>query len=98
MAEGTLGEIEFIDNGDAPIMTADGLHDVDVIGNWCWFLLYQVRRTAGGVLYREPAFHVRLPCDAVGPGIALTIKKAGASIIIPAAFATVRDLTRGWLN
>jgi hypothetical protein len=87
-------EPEFIDNPDAPVMIADGLYDVEVIGQNCWFLLFQVRRTAGGIVYREPAFWARLPNESVGPGIALTIRKAGGAIVIPAITETAREIAR----
>lgn len=93
-----MGEPEFVDNGNAPVMHADGLHDVQVIGSNCWFVLYELRRTPAGVIYREAAFCVRLPNDAVGPAIALTIRKGGASIVIPAATAAARELAMGWLH
>lgn len=91
-------DLEFIDRGIAPELYADGLYDVEVIGQNCWFLLYQLKKSPKGILYREAAFTVRLPCEAVGPGIALTIRKCGSAIIIPAAVTAVRELARGWIN
>lgn len=93
-----MEEPEFIDNGNAPVLHADGLQDVEVVGANCWFLLFELKRSPAGVLYKEAAFYVRLPNEAVGPGIAMTIRKCGTSIIIPAAQVAARELMWGWLH
>lgn len=91
-------QAEFIDTGAAPELFADGLHDVEVIGHNCRFMLFQYRRSSGGVWFKEPAFFARIPCDAVGPAIALTIRKGGASIIIPAATGAMKEFARAWVH
>lgn len=85
-------DCEFIDNGEAPVFHADGLHEVELSGSDCWFLLFQYRRNAGGVLFREPAFWARLPTIAVGPAIALTLHKTAGSVVVP----TIRTIAEGF--
>src|SRR5262249_1592219 len=90
--------IKFIDNGAAPEFFADGLQDVQVIGCTCRFLLFQYRRSEGGVWIKEPVFLARLPIDAVGPAIALTLRQTGTTLARPAAAAVVRDLARSLVH
>jgi hypothetical protein len=85
-------ETEFVDAGNAPEFFANGLHDVEVIGSVSRFVLFVVKRSPAGVLYREPSFTCIMPNDGIGPAIALTLRKAGGSIIVPAAFATAKEL------
>lgn len=88
---GSNTNCQFIDNTDAPMLHADGLHEVELSGSDCWFLLFQYRRNAGGVLFREPAFWARLPIVAVGPAIALTLHKTAGSVVLPA----IRGIAEG---
>jgi hypothetical protein len=86
---------EVVDNGNTPIFNADALQDVTVIGGYCFFLLYDLKLTPGGVAYKEP-FFVKMRNEAVGPGIALTVQRAGSVIAIP----IIKGLTQAmeWLN
>lgn len=93
-----MGDVEFIDTGNAPEFFANGLHDIEVMGPVSRFVLFVTKRSAGGVLYREPCFTCIMPNEAIGPAIALTVRKAGSSIIVPAATAAARDIVRGWLH
>jgi hypothetical protein len=91
-------EAEFIDNGTAPEFFANGLHDVEVMGANSRFILFVIKRTAGGVLYREPCLTYIIPNDAIGPAIAMTLRKCGTCIIVPAAQAVAKELARSWLH
>lgn len=86
---------EFVDNGNAPEFFANGLHDVEVMGPVSRFVLFVVRRTPGGVLYREPSFTCVMPNEAIGPAIALTIKKASVAIAGPVAGHALKAIFRG---
>lgn len=90
-------EIEYVDNANAPILYADDLHDVSVIGQNCFFTLVEFRKTPNGILYKEPAFHFRFPCIKLAPAIALTLRNTGTTLV-PAVKVVVRELTRGWLH
>lgn len=79
-----VGVPGIIDSGDAPVFQVDGLYDVEVDGPDCWFQLFEYRRTPGGLIVQAPAFWIRMPTEAVGPGIALTWRKVGAAMIVPA--------------
>lgn len=89
----TREPIAFVDNGNAPEFFADGLHDVDIIGQTCRFLLFQYRKTDGGVWIKEPVFYCRLPTDAVAPAIGMTISKA-AGACVGIAVAGASDMVR----
>lgn len=91
-------EPEFRDSTDTPVFQADGLYDVQIDGPNCWFLLFDFKRTAGGIVYREPAFWARLPTTAVGPGIALTIRSLGKAMFAPAATTAERNFPRDWVH
>lgn len=97
MLEGEKTE-EFIDNGSAPEFFTNGLQDVEVMGGNSRFVLFVIKRTAGGVLYREPCFTCIMPNEAIGPAIALTLRKCGTSIIVPAAQAVAKELARSWMH
>lgn len=89
-----MTEGEFLYNGSAPEFFANGLYDVEVMGAVSRFVLFVERRTVSGVIYRETAFTCIMPNDAIGPGIAMTVQKAGASIIIPAATGVLKHIAR----
>lgn len=77
-----LPAMEFIDNG-APTVQADGLHDLEILGSVGVFSTYLLKKSAGGVWYKEAAFFARLPTEAIGPAIALALRKLEAGSIIP---------------
>lgn len=90
--------VEFIDTGNVPEFFANGLHDIEVMGPVSRFVLFVIRKTPGGVMFREPAFTCVMPNDAIGPAIALTVKKAGSAIIIPAATGALRHIVGGLMH
>lgn len=85
-------EIEFIDTGNAPELFADGLHDVQVIGSVSRFVLFVFRQTPGGVWFKEPAFTCRMPNEAIGPAIGLTLRKTAATVVVPIIGAAARHV------
>lgn len=84
--------IEFCDDPNVPQFFADGLHDVEVREGNCEFVLFAYKRTTGGVLIKQAPFTCIMPITAVGPAIALTLRKTGSTILVPAAGAAMRDL------
>lgn len=63
--------MDYIENPNAPTYRAHGLHDLDFIGADGLFTLFIIKRTAGGVLYRETALWIELPTCAIPPAVAL---------------------------
>lgn len=88
-----LEALEFIDNG-APTVQADALHDLEMIGSIGLFTTYYLKRTPGGVWYKEAAFYARFPAEAIPPAVALTVRKMGMGQIVPAIGSVVRGLMR----
>lgn len=86
-------EVPFVDNGSAPEFFANGLHDVDVMGSVCRFVLYKIKRAADGTFVREAELTVIMPCEAVGPGIMLTLQRLGAGITQSLGSAAKRLVT-----
>lgn len=91
-------QTEFIDNGSAPEFFTNGLHDIEIMGPVSRFVLFVVKRTPGGLLFREPCFTCIMPNEAIGPAIAMTVTKLGAAIAIPAAAAAAIEIAKGWLH
>lgn len=92
-SEFDLTAIQFVDNG-APTVTADGLHNLEILGSIGVFSTYILKRSSGGVWYKEAAFFARFPTDAIGPGIALATKRLDAGSIIPIVSSAVRNYVR----
>lgn len=88
--------IALLDTGTTPEFFANGVHDVEVMGSVCRFVLYLIKRAADGTQYREATLTVIMPSDAIGPGIALTIERIGpvalGAALGSAAKALVTDL------
>lgn len=91
--DGTEPAPAFIDNGNAPEFFADGLHDVEVIGQTCRFLLFQFRRSEG-IWIKEPVFYARMPLDAVGPAVSLTLRRTAIIPAVEMAWDMARNLVR----
>lgn len=83
----------FIDNGTAPEFFANGLHEVEVMGPVCRFILYALRRTANGQI-KEPVFTCIMPVEAVGPAIQLTIRRLASGLVVPTMNNAMRSLLR----
>lgn len=76
---------KFVDNGSAPEFFTSGLHDIEVMGSVTRFIFYLLKRASDGTFFREPTFSYIIPNECIGPAIALAIRKAGRSIIVPPA-------------
>lgn len=85
--------MEYVANPNAPTYRAHRVHDLDFVGTDGLFTLVQFKKTSGGVWYQETAFYVELPVAAIGPGVALTTRKMGTSIIGPIVGAAARALS-----
>lgn len=85
--------MEYLENPNAPTFRAHGLHELNFISDTDGlFTLYCVRRTAGGVLYRETALWVEMPIAAIPPAVALTARTLAAAVLMPIKDATARAL------
>lgn len=73
-----LEKLDFVDNG-APTVQADFVCNVDLIGSIMLFTSCYLRRTPGGVLYKDCAFYARFQREWVHMGLALTASKLGMS-------------------
>lgn len=85
---------KFIDPGTAPEFFAHGLHDVEVTGSVSRFILFVFRKTPAGILYREPAFTCIMPNETIGDAVAMTMRKLGTAIVVPAIAVAARELVR----
>lgn len=83
---------QFIDTGNAPEYFANGLYDVEVMGPVTRFVLYVERHPPTGETILEPPFTCIMPNEAIGPAIALTMRKLGPALVI----TPMRDMVR-WL-
>lgn len=90
----SAGGPRFIDLGTAPEFFANGLFDVEVMGSVSRFVLYVERKADDGTTIRVPPFTCIMPNDAIGPAIALTIKRLGSGLIVPAVSFAARSLIR----
>lgn len=81
---GDQSEQRFIESGTAPEFFVTGLHNVEVMGTNCRFVLYVERRLEDGQIIREAPFTCIMPIDAVAPAIALTLRILGAKTVVPA--------------
>lgn len=88
-----LSTLEFIDNG-APTVQADGLHNLEILGSIGVFSTFLLKKSAGGVWYKEAAFFARFPTDAIGPAIVLATKRLQAGSIIPIIGSAMRSYLR----
>lgn len=86
-----IDTLDFIDNGNAPEFFANGLHDVEVMGPVCRFILFALRRTPDGYV-KEPVFTCVMPTEAVGPGIKLTMQRLASGLIVPAVGQVMRSI------
>lgn len=77
-----LKEPAFLDFGVAPELFASGLHDVEIMGSVCRFVMY-VERNHNGEVTRQAPFTCIMPLDAIGPAIGLVIRRLGSRILIP---------------
>ena|SRR6185369_1789974 len=84
-SEAARKDFEFIDNGNAPEFFANGLHEVEVMGSVSRFVLFVLKRSAGGVFYREPCLTWVLPNEAIAPAVMLTVERTGIRPILPVA-------------
>ncbi len=85
-----------VDYGNAPVTYVGGLARVDVLGEQANFALWGWRVTmldGRTTKTREVVHNLVLPCDAVGPGIELTLDTFGPRLILPAA----RFFVNRWL-
>lgn len=84
-----------VDNGTAPEYFANGLHDVEVMGSVCRFVLYKMKRIADGSFVKEAEVTVIMPCESVGPGILLTLQRLTGVVrhtISTAAASLVKEI------
>lgn len=83
-------DYRFVDTGNAPEYFASGLHDVEIMGGVARFVLYVLRPAASGLLAEAP-FTCIMPVEAIGPGIALVMRRC-PGLIIPAITDTARAI------
>jgi hypothetical protein len=71
----------FVDNGSAPEFFTSGLHDVEIMGSVARFVFYVLKPGNDGQTLAEPPFTFIVPTDAIGPGVALTIKRCSGLLL-----------------
>jgi hypothetical protein len=76
-------ELEFIDNGNAPEFFVTALHDALVMGGVTRFTYVVVRRSPGGILYREHCFSFVMPNEGILPSINVTLDRTGPALAVP---------------
>lgn len=72
----------FVDVGNAPEYFANGLHDLEMMGSVARFVLYVLKPGPNGQMFAEAPFTCVMPIEAIGPGIALVVRKC-PTLIIP---------------
>lgn len=71
-------ELPFRDPGNVPEFFANGLHDLEVMGEVVRFTLFTLRRMANGRWFKEPVLHYILPASAIMPARELVTQRLPA--------------------
>lgn len=84
------GDIEFVDNANAPEFFANGCCELQPMGSVSRLIFYVLRRSPGGLPYKETCFSCIIPNEAINEIISTIAHKADAETLLSVAAQTAK--------
>lgn len=89
-----LDHVDYRPNENALRVRAHYVRDLQFVAGDGIFELVQIKRTASGVLYMETEIFVEIPKWAIGPGVAMTMRKVATAMTTPVIDAVAKAFGR----